>query len=60
MITAIAFVTVLYALLNNFTLSDSTNKVIFLGLAALTFPHVLLEYLFEARVVHRESKGSVA
>jgi len=57
--TAVFFVIALYALLSNFSLSESTNKVIFLGLAALTFPHVLLEYLFEARVVHRESEGTV-
>ena len=34
--------------LNNFNdLSDSIYKVIFIGLASLTFPHILLEYLIE-------------
>tara|TARA_B100000427_G_scaffold286929_1_gene261214 strand:+ start:186 stop:512 length:327 start_codon:yes stop_codon:yes gene_type:complete len=34
--------------LNNFNdLNDSIYKVIFIGLASLTFPHILLEYLIE-------------
>ena len=34
--------------LNNFNdLSESIYKVIFIGLASLTFPHILLEYLIE-------------
>jgi len=28
-------------------LNDSIYKVIFIGLASLTFPHILLEYLIE-------------
>jgi len=34
--------------LNNFfMLDEAIYKVIFIGLAALTFPHILLEYLLE-------------
>ena len=34
--------------LNNFNdLNESIYKVIFIGLASLTFPHILLEYLIE-------------
>ena len=35
-------------ILNNYNgLNDSIYKVIFIGLASLTFPHILLEYLIE-------------
>ena len=30
-----------------FKLNESVNMVIFIGLASLTFPHILLEYLIE-------------
>ncbi len=33
--------------LNNFSLDNAILKVIFIGLASLTFPHILLEYLLE-------------
>ena len=34
--------------LNNFyKLDEAIYKVIFIGLASLTFPHILLEYLLE-------------
>ena len=34
--------------LNNFNdLNESIYKIIFIGLASLTFPHILLEYLIE-------------
>ena len=32
---------------NSYELNDSILKVIFIGLASLTFPHILLEYLLE-------------
>ena len=32
---------------NNNELNDSIYKIIFIGLASLTFPHILLEYLLE-------------
>ena len=51
LITAVIFTLVLFLLLSRFSLDVSANKVIFLGLAALTFPHVALEHLFESRVV---------
>ena len=37
----------LYFLNNNYDLDSSILKVIFIGLASLTFPHILLEYLIE-------------
>ena len=37
-----------FILLNNyFSMQSSILKVIFIGLASLTFPHILLEYLVE-------------
>ena len=47
LITATLFLISLYFLLNFYNLSDSILKVIFIGLASLTFPHILLEYLLE-------------
>ena len=38
---------VLFFLSNSFNLNDAILKVIFIGLASLTFPHILLEYLLE-------------
>ena len=32
---------------NSYELNDSMLKVIFIDLASLTFPHILLEYLIE-------------
>ena len=37
----------LYLLNNTINFNDSIIKVIFIGLASLTFPHILLEYLIE-------------
>ena len=37
----------LYLLNNSFDLNSSILKIIFIGLASLTFPHILLEYLIE-------------
>ena len=37
----------LYLLNNSYNLDSSILKVIFIGLASLTFPHILLEYLIE-------------
>ena len=37
----------LYLLNNSNNLNDTVLKVIFIGLASLTFPHILLEYLLE-------------
>ena len=46
-ITALLFITSVYLLNNIYTLDQSILKVIFIGLASLTFPHILLEYLIE-------------
>ena len=37
----------LYLLNNSYDLNDSILKMIFIGLASLTFPHILLEYFLE-------------
>ena len=37
----------LYLLGNTYTFDSSIVKIIFIGLASLTFPHILLEYLIE-------------
>ena len=37
----------LYLLNNNYDLHSSILKIIFIGLASLTFPHILLEYFLE-------------
>jgi len=46
-ITAIFYLLNLYFLSNLYDLDDAILKVIFIGLASLTFPHILLEYLLE-------------
>ena len=37
----------LYFLNNNYNLDSAILKLIFIGLASLTFPHILLEYFIE-------------
>ncbi len=46
-ITAIFCIISLYLLNNTYNLESSILKIIFIGLASLTFPHILLEYLIE-------------
>jgi Brp/Blh family beta-carotene 15,15'-monooxygenase len=46
-ITAILFLFAAYFLGNYYVLDAAISKVIFIGLASLTFPHILLEYLLE-------------
>ncbi len=46
-ITVIGYIIALYFLNNYNDLNNSIYKVIFIGLASLTFPHILLEYLLE-------------
>ncbi len=46
-LTAIFYVISLYFLSNFYQLNDAILKVIFIGLASLTFPHILLGYLLE-------------
>ena len=47
MLTGLLFLISLYVLNNYFLLNSAILKVIFIGLASLTFPHILLEYLLE-------------
>jgi Brp/Blh family beta-carotene 15,15'-monooxygenase len=46
-ITMVIFLVAIYSLNNFFMLDEAIYKVIFIGLASLTFPHILLEYLLE-------------
>ena len=46
-ITILIYLFSLYFLNNYHELNESIYKVIFIGLASLTFPHILLEYLLE-------------
>ena len=46
-LTAVAFIICLFVLQKYYSLNDAIIKVIFIGLASLTFPHILLEYLIE-------------
>ena len=47
LLTAFFYGVSLYFLSNYYQLSDAILKVIFIGLASLTFPHILLEYLLK-------------
>ena len=47
LVTAILFILGVFILTNYYALNDAILKVIFIGLASLTFPHILLEYLIE-------------
>ena len=47
LLTCILCVTAIYLLNNNYDFDSSILKVIFIGLASLTFPHILLEYFLE-------------
>ena len=46
-LTAIFCLISLYLLDNNYDFNSSILKIIFIGLASLTFPHILLEYFLE-------------
>ena len=46
-ITAVIFIIVVFILIKYNTLDFALLNVIFIGLASLTFPHILLEYLVE-------------
>jgi len=46
-LTAIFCFLVLFLLNNTYDFDNSILKIIFIGLASLTFPHILLEYLIE-------------
>ena len=47
--TGIIFLLTIYFLNNFYTLDEAIYKVIFIGLASLTFPHILLEYLLKKK-----------
>ncbi len=47
--TAILFVVSVYILSDYYILDNAILKVIFIGLASLTFPHILLEYILEKK-----------
>ena len=46
-VTAVIFIFAIFFLNNFYKLDEAIYKVIFIGLASLTFPHILLEYLLE-------------
>ncbi len=45
--TGVMFLLTIFFLNNFYKLDEAIYKVIFIGLASLTFPHILLEYLLE-------------
>jgi len=45
--TGVMFLLAIFFLNNFYKLDEAIYKVIFIGLASLTFPHILLEYLLE-------------
>ena len=47
LITSLIFLSSIYFLNNLYEIDEAIYKVIFIGLASLTFPHILLEYLLE-------------
>ena len=47
LVTSLIFLIAIYFLNNFYKLDEAIYKVIFIGLASLTFPHILLEYLLE-------------
>ena len=46
-LTIILSLIILFYLSNFYVLDNAILKLIFIGLASLTFPHILLEYLLE-------------
>ncbi len=46
-LTGVIFLVSLIFLQSEITLNESVNMVIFIGLASLTFPHILVEYFIE-------------
>ena len=47
LVTGLSFLIAIYFLNNFYGLDEAIYKEIFIGLASLTFPHILLEYLLE-------------
>jgi beta-carotene 15,15'-dioxygenase len=46
-LTIIIYIAALFYLSNYFEFNEAILKIVFIGLASLTFPHILLEYLLE-------------
>jgi len=46
-LTAVIYLITLFYLNNSYEINESILKLIFIGLASLTFPHILLEYLLK-------------
>ena len=46
-VTALLYLLAVFYLSNSYGLNNVIIQVIFIGLASLTFPHILLEYLIE-------------
>ena len=46
-ITAILYLLAVFLIANFYGFNTAIMQVIFIGLASLTFPHILLEYLIE-------------
>ena len=46
-ITGFIYLIAVFILTNSYDFDNAILKVIFIGLASLTFPHILLEYLIE-------------
>ena len=47
LVTGLIFLISIYFLNNLYEIDEAIYKVIFIGLASLTFPHILLEYLID-------------
>jgi hypothetical protein len=46
-LTAVIYLIALIYLSNYYEFNEAITQVIFIGLASLTFPHILLEYLLK-------------
>jgi len=46
MATFLIAVIMLFYLSNDFSISNAMLKIIFIGLASLTLPHIMLEYIY--------------
>jgi hypothetical protein len=49
LLTGVLFVIIFILLMSEYDVSNSINKVVFIGLAALTLPHITLEYILEKK-----------
>ena len=48
-VTVLIYMISFYYLNNLFIIDETIYKLIFIGLASLTFPHILLEHLIEKK-----------